>query len=102
MRKPTFGLMLMLAAGLAGHAQAAVDLVTLPTRNDALQWNVASKMAGKVPVEIRYFTSGITWTADYVGIANEDETTLQLTGYVRVANHSGELYDNAQKKREPL
>ncbi len=78
-----------------------VDLIdtTFPAgRNDALQWNIKSQMAGKLPVEIRYFTSGITWKADYVGIANEDETKLRLTGYVRVFNNSGELYDNAQTR----
>jgi hypothetical protein len=76
-----------------------VDLVdtTFPSgRNDALQWNVESQMAGQIPVEIRYFTSGITWKADYVGIANQDETELALTGCVRVQNDSGELYDNAE------
>ena len=81
--------------------QDQVDLVdtTFPAgRNDVLQWNVTSRMAGKVPVEIRYFTSGITWAADYVGIANEDETRLRLTGYVRVTNDSGEQYDNAQTR----
>jgi hypothetical protein len=81
--------------------QDKVDLVdtTFPAgRNDALQWNIQSKMAGKIPVEIRYFTSGITWSADYVGIANEDETKLNLTGYVRVQNNSGEQYDNAQTR----
>jgi len=78
-----------------------VDLIdtTFPAgRNDALQWNIKSQLAGKIPVEIRYFTSGITWKADYVGIANEDETSLRLTGYVRVYNNSGELYDNAQTR----
>ena len=81
--------------------QDKVDLVdtTFPAgRNDALQWNIKSQMAGKIPVEIRYFTSGITWAADYVGIANEDETKLNVTGYVRVTNTSGELYDNAQTR----
>jgi len=81
--------------------QDQVDLIdtTFPAgRNDALQWNIRSEMAGKLPVEIRYFTSGITWKADYVGIANQDETKLQLTGYVRVHNNSGELYDNAQTR----
>jgi hypothetical protein len=46
-----------------------VDLLdtTFPSgRNDALQWNIRSAISGKVPVEIRYFTSGITWKADYV------------------------------------
>jgi len=78
-----------------------VDLIdtTFPSgRNDALQWNIKSQMAGKIPVEIRYFTSGITWKANYVGIANEDETKLNVTGYVRVFNNSGELYDNAQTR----
>jgi hypothetical protein len=81
--------------------QDKVDLVdtTFPAgRNDALQWNIKSQIAGKIPVEIRYFTSGITWSADYVGIANEDETRLNVTGYVRVTNGSGELYDNAQTR----
>jgi len=81
--------------------QDKVDLIdtTFPSgRNDALQWNVQSQIAGKIPVEIRYFTSGITWKADYVGIANRDETRLDLTGYVRVFNNSGELYDNAQTR----
>ena len=71
--------------------QDKVDLVdtTFPAgRNDALQWNIKSQIAGKIPVEIRYFTSGITWAADYVGIANEDETRLNVTGYVRVTNAS--------------
>ena len=81
--------------------QDKVDLVdtTFPAgRNDALQWNIKSQIAGKIPVEIRYFTSGITWSADYVGIANEDETKINLTGYVRVTNGSGEVYDNAQTR----
>jgi len=78
-----------------------VDLIdtTFPAgRNDALQWNIQSRIAGEIPVEIRYFTSGITWAADYVGIANQEETELNLTGYVRVYNNSGELYDNAQTR----
>ena len=81
--------------------QDKVDLVdtTYPAgRNEALQWNIKSQIAGKIPVEIRYFTSGITWAADYVGVANEDETKLNVTGYVRVFNNSGELYDNAQTR----
>jgi len=62
--------------------QNKVDLVdtTFPAgRNDALQSSVTRKMVGKIPVEIRYFTSGITWSTDYVGIANEDETKLAVS-----------------------
>ena len=33
-----------------------------------------------------------------MGIANEDETKINLTGYVRVSNKSGEQYDNTQTR----
>ncbi len=33
-----------------------------------------------------------------MGIANEDETKINLTGYVRVTNGSGEQYDNAETR----
>ena len=33
-----------------------------------------------------------------MGIANEDETKLAVTGYVRVTNGSGEQYDNAETR----
>jgi hypothetical protein len=46
--------------------------------------------------EIRYFTSGISWAADYVAEAGRDEKTMSLAGAVRVTNRSGEDYENAQ------
>src|SRR4051794_31898488 len=61
-----------------------------------LFWNVQSDMDGEVAVRISYFTSGITWSADYVGIANKDETQLALESFVRVRNNSGEAYENAE------
>jgi hypothetical protein len=47
-------------------------------------------------VEIRYFTSGISWAADYVAEAALTEKTMDLAGAVRVNNRSGEDYENAQ------
>ena len=60
-----------------------------------LYWNVESELDGKATVEITYFTSGIHWSADYVGIADADEKQLSLEGFVRVNNQSGEEYENA-------
>ena len=31
-----------------------------------LYWNVQSEIDGEATIQITYFTSGITWTADYV------------------------------------
>jgi hypothetical protein len=61
-----------------------------------LYWNVASEFSGEARVEITYFTSGITWSADYTGIADPDEKTMRLEGFVTVTNNSGEDYENAQ------
>jgi len=61
-----------------------------------LYWNVQSELDGEALVEITYFTSGISWSADYVCIANQEETHLKLENFVRVYNNSGEDYENAQ------
>jgi hypothetical protein len=61
-----------------------------------LYWNVNSELDGEATIEITYFTSGISWSADYVCIANADETQMGFDGFVRVFNNSGEEYENAQ------
>ena len=53
-------------------------------------------MDGEATIQITYFTSGITWSADYVAIADKDERTLNVDGFVRVTNNSGEEYEDAQ------
>ena len=35
-----------------------------------LYWNVQSELDGEATIEITYFTSGISWSADYIGIAD--------------------------------
>jgi hypothetical protein len=61
-----------------------------------LYWNVQSEMDGEATVEITYFTSGISWSADYLCIANPAETEMGIEGFVRVFNNSGEEYEDAQ------
>lgn len=61
-----------------------------------LYWNVASEFDGEATIEITYFTSGITWSADYVCIADAPEEAMRLEGFVRVTNQSGEPYEDAQ------
>jgi hypothetical protein len=61
-----------------------------------LFWNVESEIDGEATIQITYFTSGITWSADYVLIADKDEKQLSFDGFVRVTNNSGEEYEEAQ------
>jgi hypothetical protein len=73
-----------------------LDVSFPPRVANTLEWRINSEVAGEVVAEIRYFTSGITWTADYVVEAARNESTMALSGHVRVNNHSGEDYENAQ------
>ncbi len=61
-----------------------------------LYWNVESEFDGEAEIQIAYFTSGITWSADYLCIADNNEQEMSLEGFVRVFNNSGEEYENAQ------
>src|SRR5258706_7900572 len=73
------------------HAdQVEVLDVSFPPRvSNTLEWRLQSEFAGEVEVEIRYFTSGIGWSAGYVAEASATEKLMGLAGYVRVNNHSG-------------
>jgi len=55
------------------HAdQVEVLDVSFPPRvTNTLEWRINSEFAGEVVCEIRYFTSGISWAADYVAEANK-------------------------------
>lgn len=61
-----------------------------------LYWNVGSEHAGEATIEISYFTSGVSWSADYTVIAAADEAAASVEGYVTVVNNSGEDYEEAQ------
>jgi hypothetical protein len=74
------------------------DLTYPPRVTNLGLWNIESGVSGKVPVEITYLTSGLSWRAFYMGTLTEDEKTMRLQGYVLVTNNSGEDYENAQTR----
>lgn len=73
-----------------------VDTTFPHDRPQVLYWTVESQRAQQAMVEILYFTSGIRWSADYLAVADAQEKQLDLTSFVRVTNHSGEDYPDAQ------
>jgi len=79
-----------------GDAIEVVDTSFPPGAVDTLEWHIQSEVEGAVGIEVRYFTSGIRWSADYVAEAGLNEQTMRLAGNVRVTNESGEDYENAQ------
>jgi len=75
-----------------------LELAYPPRVDNAGVWTIQSEVSGKVPVEITYLTSGLSWRAFYMALLSSDEQTMRLEGYVRVTNQSGEDYENAQTR----
>jgi hypothetical protein len=73
-----------------------VDTTFPHAKPQMLYWNVQSELDGEATIQITYFTSGITWSADYVCVAGKDEKEMSFDGFVRVFNNSGEEYKKAQ------
>jgi hypothetical protein len=80
-------------------AQDALELmdVSYPAEShEMLVWTVACTKPAGYEVEISYFTSGISWSAEYTGMVNAAENAMDLTAYVTVTNNSGEEYEEAE------
>lgn len=76
-----------------------IEQLVFPARlKDIGRWLIASEVEGEVEFEISYFTSGVSWRAFYMGTLTPDEKQMKLEGYVRIANNSGEDYENAETR----
>jgi hypothetical protein len=73
-----------------------LDVRFPPRVANTLEWHIQSEVSGEIRVEIRYFTKGISWAADYVAEVAGNERSMKLNGAVKVMNNSGEDYENAQ------
>ena len=69
-------------------------LITRPT----LVWQVESAEGGSQDVEVAYLTRGINWQADYIVVLADDESSLDLDGWVTLDNRSGTGYEDARLK----
>jgi hypothetical protein len=82
---------------LSNAEQLEVLDTTFPhDKPQMLYWNVQSSFDGEAKIEITYFTSGISWSADYVAVADKEEKAIGIEGFVKVSNNSGEDYEDAQ------
>jgi hypothetical protein len=69
-------------------------LLTKPT----LVWKLASTKSGSHDGEISYMTAGMSWSADYVLVADKDDAKGDLTAWTTVVNNSGATYKDARLK----
>ena len=69
-----------------------------PNIKDSAIWIIESQLTGEVPVEISFFTAGISWNAAYIATLSADQQHLHLQNYVHISNRSGEDYLDAQTR----
>ena len=63
-----------------------------------LEWTVASPAAASLEAELSYITGGLNWEADYNFVAPETGSTIDVTGWVTVHNHSGKAFPKTRLK----
>jgi hypothetical protein len=81
--------------GVVGHLaypDVPEDLRDQPT----LVLHLKSAAAGQGDLELSYLTGGLNWKADYVANLAGDGSTMDLNGWVTLANGSGIAYKAAQ------
>jgi hypothetical protein len=67
-------------------------LISRPT----LIWKIGADRGGDRLVEVTYMTSSINWHAEYVGVIDDKDESIDLTAWVSIDNRSGATYENAQ------
>ncbi|MBY6217911.1 DUF4139 domain-containing protein [Qipengyuania aquimaris] len=54
-----------------------------------------STRGGTRPASIRYLTSGLGWTSDYVALFDEGNSTIDMQGWVTLTNQTGTTFHDA-------
>jgi len=70
--------------------------VSYPPGENALVWDVHSTHSGPVRVRISHLLGGLTKSFNYRAVAENDESTLTLSRYIRVQNFANEQYKDTQ------
>lgn len=95
------GLVIKTGDSLILDPEGQIEIASLPpglVSKPSLLWKIETDKPGKHNTEIAYQTQGLNWHADYVAVANEDDTKVDLTGWVTIDNKSGTSYRDASLK----
>lgn len=69
-------------------------LITRPT----LFWRYQSDHQGPLNCRVGYQTGGLSWSAEYVAVLDNKETSMGLSGWSSINNTSGKTYTDAKLK----
>jgi hypothetical protein len=92
--KDKYGMIQILDSNNLVLPELPEGLITKPT----LVWILEAAETGNHTLELSYMTSGMTWKANYVAVTNEDDTKLDLNGWVTVTNNAGTTFKDTALK----
>ncbi|MEL0081975.1 MAG: DUF4139 domain-containing protein [Gammaproteobacteria bacterium] len=93
------GLVLRYADRIETGAAGRLIFDRLPARlrdRPTLVTTLNSRAAGQRQVELSYLTGGLSWQADYIAQLNQDDSLLDLQGWVTLTNQSGTRYPDSK------
>lgn len=79
-----------------GAGYALTETTYPPEQPNTLVWRITAPEDGPAPLEVSYFTSGLTWSASYTLILSHDESEGTLSADFSISNLSGETYEEAR------
>ncbi len=79
-----------------GEGYALTETTYPPEQPNTLVWHITAPTDGPAPLEVSYFTSGLTWSAGYTLILDKAETEGAFSADFSIGNHSGEAYESAK------
>ena len=79
-----------------GAGYALTQTTYPPEQPNTLVWHITAPNDGPAPLEVSYFTSGLTWSASYTLILSYDEKEGTLAADFSIGNQSGEDYEKAK------
>jgi hypothetical protein len=82
-------------SGSSDDAEINVLSVSYPPNESALIWNVSASQSGSARVRISYILGNLNKSFNYRAVAANDETTLDLSQYMRLKNFANEKFADA-------
>ena len=75
-----------------------ISTIFPPNLPNTIQWQVDAPVPDEQLLEVSYFTSGLTWNANYTALLDKTEKLMSLSAYINISNRSGEDYENARTR----
>jgi hypothetical protein len=66
------------------------------TDKPSLVWRLSAKKPGKHKVEVTYRAEGLSWSADYLALYDENAKTIDFSAWATLRNTTGTDFDGAE------